>query len=82
MTKEELRQKAAIAAMQGMLSGSGPGLVGKAYMMENWAKSASKRGKAFCKIVCEYAVNYADLLVDELDKREGNNGKGEDSTCV
>lgn len=66
MTKEELRQKAAISAMQAMLTG----LTNNPSLAVSWSESAAKDKKVVSDLVAEFSVTYADKLVAELEKED------------
>ena len=66
MTREELRQTAAIAAMQGMITA----VAGSPLILENWARSAGRDGKSVSELICIYSVDYADNLIKALDNEE------------
>ncbi|MBQ6203632.1 MAG: hypothetical protein IJK46_06005 [Prevotella sp.] len=62
MKEQELRERAAIAAMQGLLAGvtSNPTLI------ENFGLSAKRQGMCMTELISEVAVCYADSLIKRL----------------
>lgn len=65
---EEVRTRAAIAAMQGFIS-----TMSDTQVLTSIARRAQEDGLAACEWVAQTAVTYADALVNELRKHEDDN---------
>jgi hypothetical protein len=64
---EEVRIQAAIAAMQGLISGN--------IYTSSTIRLAQERGQSGTEFIAQMATEFADDLIEELQKKGGDNGK-------